>query len=148
MPVYETATILACSPSKVFDFLARPANLALVTPPDLNMKLVAGPERLALGSTITLQGSKFGISQKITSEVTAFEEGVRFTDRQISGPFGKFEHTHRLEPHDDGTRMIDRIEYESPGGLVGLYLTNNRIRQDLEALTAFRTERFKAILES
>ena len=43
--------------------------------------------------------------------------------------------------------MTDRFEYESPGGLIGLYLTNDRIRRDLEALVEYRTAKFKEILE-
>jgi ligand-binding SRPBCC domain-containing protein len=148
MPVFVAETVVACPPDKVFDFLARPANLALVSPPELHLRLVEGPERLALGARITVQGSKFGIPQKITSEVTAFEEGVQFTDGQVQGPFGKFVHTHRVEPADGGSRITDRIEYEAPGGLIGLILTESRIRQDLEALAEYRGRRFKELLEA
>jgi ligand-binding SRPBCC domain-containing protein len=147
MPVFETETFLSCPPAAVFDFLARPANLLLVSPPDLNLKFVAGPERLALGSKITVQGSKFGIPRKITNEITAFEEGVTFTDAQVEGPFKSFVHTHRVEAAPGGTRMHDRIEYEAPGGLVGMFLTNDRIRKDLEGLAEFRTQRFRELLE-
>jgi ligand-binding SRPBCC domain-containing protein len=147
MPVFETETLLACPPAAVFDFLARPANLVLVSPPELHLKLVDAPERLALGARITVQGSKFGIPQKITNEITAFEEGVSFTDTQVQGPFARFVHTHRVEAVPGGTRMLDRIEYEAPGGLVGLLLTNDGIRKDLEALAAYRTRRFKELLE-
>jgi ligand-binding SRPBCC domain-containing protein len=147
MPVFETETILACPPEAVFDFLARPANLLLVYPPDLNLKLVAGPERLALGSKITVQGSRFGIPQTITNEITAFEEGVTITDAQVEGPFKSFVHTRRVEAAPDGTGMHDQIEYEAPGGLVGMFQTNDRIRKDLEGLAAFRTQRFKELLE-
>jgi ligand-binding SRPBCC domain-containing protein len=147
MPVFETQVVVAAPPQAAFDFLANPANLALVTPPDLNLKLVDGPPRLSLGARITARGSKFGIPQMIVSEVTAFEDGVTFTDAQVSGPFGKFVHTHSVEAVPEGTRITDRIEYESPGGLIGLYLTNDRIRRDLEALAEFRAQRFKELLQ-
>lgn len=147
MPVFESTVEVTCSPDRAFEFLARPANLLLVTPPDVSMKIVEAPERLALGSKITVQVSKFGLPQKITNEVTAFEEGVVFTDVQVSGPFKKFEHTHRVEPADGGTRIIDRIEYEAPGGLVGLLLTNKKIHEYLDTLDAFRAGRFKELLK-
>ena len=147
MPVFEAVTVLACPPQTVFDFLARPANVVLVTPPDLHLRLIDGPERLSLGAKITARGRKFGIPQTITSEVTAFDERVGFTDAQVSGPFGKFVHSHRVEPIPEGTRMTDTFEYESPGGLIGLYLTNDRIRRDLETLAEYRTRKFKEILE-
>jgi ligand-binding SRPBCC domain-containing protein len=147
MPVFEAVTIIACPPQAVFDFLARPSNLARVTPQGLHLKLIDGPERLTLGARITARGSKFGIPQTITSEVIAFEEGVQFTDAQVKGPFAKFVHTHRVEPAPEGTRMTDTIEYEAPGGLVGLILTNDRIRNDLVEMLAYRAGAFKELLE-
>lgn len=146
MPVFTTQLHLICPPSKVFEFLAKPANLLLVSPPELHLKLIEAPERVILGSRIIIQGSKFGISQKIVSEVTAFDDGKSFTDSQISGPFGRFVHTHRVEPDGDGTRLIDEIDYASPGGLTGLLMTNDRIGRDLQAMAAYREEQFKKLL--
>lgn len=44
-----------------------------------------------------------------------------FTDEQIEGqgPFRRWVHTHAFEPVPDGTRVIDRLEYEPPLGLLG-----------------------------
>ena len=50
--------------------------------------LVEGPEQLSLGSRITVQGRRWGIPQRIVSEVTAFEPNVRFVDEQRQGPRG------------------------------------------------------------
>jgi ligand-binding SRPBCC domain-containing protein len=147
MRVFEHVTALACPPQRLFDFLARPANLVQVWPPELHPKVTDAPERFTLGSRFTVTVRRFGIPQSITSEITAFEEGVSFTDAQVKGPFGQFVQTHRVEPTEGGCRMTDRIEYEAPGGLVGLYLTNERIRDDLEASFRYRDERFQAILE-
>jgi ligand-binding SRPBCC domain-containing protein len=146
MPVFETAVEVACSAERAFEFLVRPANLLQVSPPEFHLKLLEAPERLHLGARITIQGSKFGLPQKITSEVTAFDEGVAFTDTQVSGPFAAFEHRHRVEPQDSGSRILDRIEYEAPGGLVGLFVTNAKIREYLEMLSAYRAERFRELL--
>jgi len=147
MPVFEHVTALACPPARLFDFLVRPANLVQVWPPELHAKVTEAPERFALASRFTVAIRRFGIPQSITSEITAFEEGVSFTDVQVKGPFAKLIHTHRVEPDGAGCKMLDRIEYEAPGGLLGLYLTNDRIREDLESSFRFRDERFRAILE-
>ena len=78
--------------------------------------------------------------------MTAFEEGRTFTDRQVSGPFGKFEHTHRVEAEGDGAAHgSNRVS--SAGGLVGPFLTNDKIRQHLESLAAFRNDRFRELLK-
>src|SRR5262245_5350609 len=146
MPVFETSVDVACPAEHAFEFLVRPANLLQVSPPEFQLKLLEAPERLHLGARITIQGSKFGLPQKITSEVTEFREGVGFTDTQVSGPFAKFEHRHNVEQQDAGSRILDRIEFEAPGGLVGLFVTNAKIREYLGMLSAYRAERFKELL--
>jgi ligand-binding SRPBCC domain-containing protein len=146
MAVFENVTYLARPVEEVFDFLCNPANLIRVTPPELHMRLVDGPPRLELGSRITLQGRRWGIPQRIVSEVTALEPNVLLQDEQREGPFGKWVHTHRLEPAPEGTRMTDRIEFTAPGGLLGLVLTERRIEQDLEQVFAYRAQKFKEIL--
>ena len=41
----------------------------------------------------------------------------------------------------------DRIEFEAPGGVLGLMLSADRIRADLERVFAYRSERFRELLE-
>jgi ligand-binding SRPBCC domain-containing protein len=146
MPVFEGTTVLAHSPAEVFDFICKPANLIAVTPPDLNMRLVEAPERLSLGARIVLQSRRWGFSQRIVSLVTAFDPNRLIADEQKEGPFKKWVHSHRLEAIPEGTRMIDRIEYEAPGGLLGLVFTTDAIENELQELFAYRTEKFKELL--
>jgi hypothetical protein len=42
--------------------------------------------------------------------------------------------------------MTDRIEFESPGGLVGFVMTEERIRRDLEWVFGYRTEKLHELL--
>ena len=53
MPIFEAETLVTGPPDKVFDFLVRPANLLQVSPPELHLRLVEGPERLSLGARYT-----------------------------------------------------------------------------------------------
>src|SRR5262245_19310928 len=110
MPTFQAATTLACPPDRAWEFLCRPANLVLVSPPELNMQLIDGPERLQLGSRISVVGQRWGIQQRITSEVTAFQEMDFLIDEQKEGPFGKFSHLHKVEAVPEGTKMTDRID--------------------------------------
>jgi ligand-binding SRPBCC domain-containing protein len=146
MAVFEQVTILAGQVADVFDFLAQPANLVRVSPPELRLKLLEGPHRLQLGARVTVQGQRFGMVQRIVSEVTAFEPNALIVDEQCEGPFRKWVHSHRLEPHSGSTRMTDRIEFEAPGGLVGLVMNERRISRDLEWVFAYRTEKLHELL--
>jgi ligand-binding SRPBCC domain-containing protein len=147
MPHFEKTTILACPVAEVFEFLSRPANLVEVTPPEFNMHLVEGPERLVLGARIVLQGRRWGFSQRVVSKITALEPDRLLVDEQIEGLFKKWIHSHRLEEIPGGTRMIDTIEFEPPGGVVGLLLSADTIQTELEDLFVYRTQKFKELLE-
>jgi ligand-binding SRPBCC domain-containing protein len=147
MPVFEHVTELRCPPGKVFAFLCRPANLLKVSPPGLHLRLIEAPEQVAVGSRVTVRGRRWGISQTITSEVTALEPGALMVDEQRQGPFARLVHTHRMEPTADGTRMTDRIEFDPPTGLLGLILTAARVEREMKESFAYRDGKFKELLE-
>ena len=58
MATFERTMRFNRSAAEVFDFLARPANVVRVSPPDLHLRLVEGPERIELGSRITWKGRR------------------------------------------------------------------------------------------
>src|SRR5215469_2483651 len=123
MPYFEMVEDLSASLTRVFDFFSRPAKLIEISPPELHFKLLSAPEQLTLGARIVLQGRRWGLSQRLVSEVTVWEPEVRFVDEQREGPFKQWVHTHRFEAlPDGGTRLTDRIDYETPGGLLGFIL--------------------------
>jgi ligand-binding SRPBCC domain-containing protein len=45
-----------------------------------------------------------------------YEKNRFFEDRQISGPFARWDHRHEFEAVGNATRLTDRIEYRLPGG--------------------------------
>jgi ligand-binding SRPBCC domain-containing protein len=146
MPVFQATQAFPRTVEEVFAFFRRPANLLLVSPPELHLRLVEGPEELGLGSRLVVKGRRWGVPQRIASEVTAFEPNVAFTDEQREGPFRKFVHAHRFEAVPGGARMTDTIEYDPPGGLLGLVATAARIERDLRWIFAYRTARLGELL--
>ncbi len=148
MAVFESVQVYPKPVDETFAFFLDPHNLVRVSPPELHLRLEDEPPRLALGTRLVLRGSRWGIPQRIVSEVTAFEPNVSFTDEQREGPFGKWVHTHRFEPVPKGTRVIDTIEYEPPAGLMGLFVTPHMIETDLKWIFAFRVRRLTELLGS
>ena len=43
-----------------------------------------------------------------------------FEDIMVSGAFHSFKHVHEFIEKDNGTLMIDRFQYKSPFGLIGI----------------------------
>jgi ligand-binding SRPBCC domain-containing protein len=146
MPVFEHLTNLPHQPSVVFDFLLQPANLPRVMPPEFQFSLIEGPDRLSLGAKIIVLTRRWGYSQRITSEVTALEPDQLLEDIQRDGPFKKWEHRHILERTPEGTRMTDRIEFQPPGGLIGMLLKESTIVAELEEVFAYRDQQFQVLL--
>ncbi|MFN4258529.1 MAG: SRPBCC family protein [Gemmataceae bacterium] len=146
MPVFEATVQVSRSIADVFEFFARPANLLIVSPPELNLRLVEGPERLELGSRLVVQGRRWGIPQRIVSEVTAFEPVQRFVDEQREGPFARWIHNHLFETVVGGTQVTDRIEFDPPSGLLGLVMTASKIERDLGDVFAYRARKLLELL--
>jgi ligand-binding SRPBCC domain-containing protein len=148
MPRFERTLRLSRPAAEVFDFFADPANMVRVSPPELHMSLEEGPKRLALGSRIAIKVRRWGIPQRVVSEVTVFEPGVRFVDEQRQGPFGKWVHEHRFEAAPEGCVLHDVIDFEPPGGLMGLLVTANWVQKDLEWVFSCRDKKLRELLES
>ncbi|MFL5338980.1 MAG: SRPBCC family protein [Gemmataceae bacterium] len=147
MPLFQSAATIACPPPLLFDFLARPANMLRLTPPDVKFDIVQAPERLELGSVIIIKGRRYGGIQRLISAVTKFEPNTLIVDEQRHGPFRRFVRTQKLDPDGEHVRLTDRIEFDPPSGVLGLLLTADRIGRDLARLNEFRTQMLKQLLE-
>lgn len=147
MPCFESSQDFAFPVGRVFDVLTRPALLERVMPPELHFRVIEAPQRLELGSRVTVQGRRWGLGQRVTSVVTAFEAGVCFEQEQVSGPFRRWSHRHEFEPlPDGGTRLRERIDFEPPGGVLGLQLPAAAVERELARVFAFRREKWTELL--
>jgi ligand-binding SRPBCC domain-containing protein len=138
VPAFENSIELPCSPAHLFDFLTQPKNLLVVSPPELGIQLVEFPERLLLGSRVTIVGRRWGVSQRMITEVIALDPEQKLTDEQREGPFRNFRHIRSLAEFSGGVRLTERIEFDPPGGLIGMMMTAARIQQGLAELGEFR----------
>src|SRR4051812_28873170 len=89
MPHFDSVMTFSRPLPEVFDFFRRPANLVRVSPPELHMRLAEAPEVVELGSRMTIQGRRWGVPQRVVSEITAFELNAFFVDERREGPFRK-----------------------------------------------------------
>ncbi|HEX5270708.1 MAG TPA: SRPBCC family protein [Gemmataceae bacterium] len=146
MPVFEASLVVPRPAEEVFRFFRDPANLVRISPPELHMALVEGPPLIGLGSRVVLKGRRWGVPQRVVSEITAFDPPIAFADTQVEGPFRRWVHTHRFEAVPEGTRVTDRVEYEPPGGLLGLVARPSFIENDLKWIFDYRTKKLKELL--
>lgn len=119
MGAFEASFDLRAPPEAVWSFHADPGGLARITPKPVRVAVDAFEPPLRAGSRIRLTMGAGPLRSRWELVVTGFDAGVQFVDEQVSGPFARWRHTHRFEPIDGGTRVIDRIEYELPFGRIG-----------------------------
>lgn len=102
---------------------------------------------VGLGQTVTFEGTHFGMRQRLTVKVTAFERPILFVDEMIEGRFRSFKHVHEFTENDGVTLMRDTVEWTSPLGIVGKVVDKFVIKRHLTALVSGRNARLKAIAE-
>jgi ligand-binding SRPBCC domain-containing protein len=148
MPRFEATIEIARPPEPVFEFLMRPANAVAVTPSDTDLTLLAAPAVLFQGCRIEFQIKAYGQTQRFVHEVVELEPPRRFLEVQREGLFRQFRHEHVVEPSgDEASLLIDRVDFEPPGGLLGFLLTEGRIHEMLAGSFEHRHREIKRLIE-
>lgn len=101
---------------ETFAFFADPLNLQAITPPWLHFRILAAPDRLERGSLLRYSLRLYRLPVRWLTEISAWNAPASFTDRQLRGPYLRWEHTHRFAPVAQGTEIYDNVRYRVPGG--------------------------------
>ena len=120
--VLRTTQTIKASIATAWDFLSNPANLAKITPPELDFNVLTKlPERMYPGMMIAYRVRPLlGIPMRWLTEITHVEEGKFFVDEQRVGPYKIWHHEHHFKDLGDGrVEMTDIITYVIPFGILG-----------------------------
>lgn len=128
--------------SEVFAFFADPSNLQALTPPWLHFEvLTQAPLPRGENAVFEYRLRVRGFPIRWRTLIEAYDEGARFVDRQISGPYALWHHTHLFEDlPDGGTRIIDRVRYRIGWGPFGRIVTALWVRKDIKRIFAYRKQ--------
>ncbi|MFZ1616474.1 MAG: SRPBCC family protein, partial [Flavobacteriales bacterium] len=120
MPILRLRTEIHSERALVFD-LSRSIDLHRLSTVQANETAVAGKTSGLIGMNewVTWRAKHFGIYQRLTSRITAYERPTFFVDEMVRGAFKSFRHEHRFEDLNGGTLMLDTFTYRSPFGLLG-----------------------------
>lgn len=149
MPVFESRTEVPVSPERLFEFITCVENMQKVSPPEVDMVIVEAPPILELGSRLVFKVQAFGVAQQLVHEIVAFDRPRSFREQMTQGPLSSWIHDYIVEPHGDGhAALINRIDFEPPGGMLGMLLTADRILSRLEDGYAHRGEALRKAFQS
>lgn len=147
MPVrtFQRSSEIKVPAPELRDWHFRPGAFSRLNPPWEKAEVVDVPAALENGAraTIKLGSAPFRIKWIAEHEIT--EDG--FVDRQISGPFAKWEHRHRFEERGTDSQLIDEISYRLPFGFPGDFFGKWIVKRKLDRMFRYRHDVTKADLE-
>ena len=120
MAYFEAATLMPVAPEVAFD-LSLSIDLHVGSFAHTGEQAVGGVSSgtIGHGEFVTWRARHFGVTWTMTSVITEWDRPRRFVDEQERGPFKSFRHEHSFEPVDGGTRLLDRVEFAAPLGVLG-----------------------------
>ena len=111
--------------------LSRSIDLHIISTGKTAEKAVAGITSglISLDEEVAWQANHLFKTRYFTSRITAMNAPVYFRDEMLKGDFKTFHHEHFFEINESGTLMKDKIQLQSPFGIIGrladaLFLTN------------------------
>lgn len=143
MNQYNTEQFLPITINEAWDFFSSAKNLALITPPDLNFKILTplNGKEIFEGMLIdyTLR-PLFGIPVSWQTVIHEVSKPFIFTDRQLKGPYHTWEHTHRFIEKENGVLMKDELKYQLPFGFIGNIAHSLFVRKKIETIFDYRRQ--------
>ena len=149
MPLIELRTEINSTLSICFD-LSRSIDLHKISTAKTNEAAIAGVTTGLIGDQqfVTWQATHFGIKQKLTTKITAYDRPFRFRDEQVQGPFKKLQHDHYFIERNDKVVMTDKFLFESPFGFVGSLFNSLILTNYLKRFLIARNEIIKDFADS
>ena len=138
---FETRQWVSAPPAEAFAFFADAANLETITPPFLRFEILTPlPVEMRVGARIEYRLRLHGIPVHWRTRIDRWEPGVAFVDRQLSGPYAKWEHLHTFELVRGGTLLGDRVAYALPLDPLSRIVHRTYVRPSVERIFAHRRQ--------
>ena len=140
--VLERRQELEGTPDEVFPFFADAHNLEAITPPLLRFRvLTPRPIAMETGTLIEYRLRIRGLPVRWKTRIEDWSPSHRFVDRQLSGPYRLWHHTHDFEPLPGGrTMMTDTVRYSVGFGPAGALAQRLFVDRDVAGIFDYRAE--------
>lgn len=113
-------------------------------------KAVAGVMKglINLDETVTWEAVHFGVWQRLTSKITAYNRPHHLRDSLVSSAFKRFDHDHFFEETGGVSLMHDVFDYDSPYSIFGAFADWIFLESYMRKLLEERNALIKKIAES
>lgn len=139
MSLFVRRSSVPAAADEVFRWHARPGAFQRLTPPWERVQVIEQSGGIEDGARVVLRMGTPPFAVRWVAEHRDYIEGKQFRDVQISGPFVRWEHTHRVEPDGPASCLLeDRIDYALPLGRLGNVVLGPLVQARLQRMFAYR----------
>lgn len=145
----RTRQFLPLPLEEVYAFFEEPRNLARITPPWLNFRIL-DPDEVRMGhhARISYTIRWLGLPMRWRTLITHHDPPHAFEDSQERGPYTLWVHRHTFREAEGGTWVEDEVRYRLPFGLMGKLAHALVVRAQLRGIFEFRARAIERLLLS
>lgn len=149
MTSIHLTTFIIAPVERVFD-LSRSINLHKISTAHTGETAIAGvlTGLINENETVTWQAKHVGKQRQFTSKIIEMSRPKSFFDEMIKGDFKSFRHQHHFKKTNNGTIMIDLLEFETPYGVLGKLINRFFLKNYIEKLLVKRNQVIKEYAET
>lgn len=149
MPTIHLTTFIAAPVARVFD-LSRSVDVHKQSMTKHKEEAVAGIRfgLIEKSESVTWKARHLFKTRFLRSEITDMKKPDMFVDQQVKGDFKMMKHEHHFKPCENGTIMIDLIEFEAPYGSFGKLFSKLYLTRYVKNLIEQRNKSIKEFAES
>jgi ligand-binding SRPBCC domain-containing protein len=146
--IHQT-TFIKAPIERVFD-LSRSISLHKISMQETKENAINGITSglLQKDDSVTWESFHLGKKRIMVIKITEMESPLHFSEEQIDGDFKSFKHQHFFKTVDNGTIMIDYIDYQTPFGIIGFILEKLLLENYIKNLLQHKNEFIKKYAET
>ena len=147
----RTEHLLPVSIEIAWHFFSSANNLAMITPPEMDFKILTKLEDKEIYEGLLIDyivKPVFGIPLNWQTEIFKVDKPHSFEDRQLKGPYKIWEHTHTFIQKENGTLMIDEVKYKIPLGILGQLAHAMFVKEKVAEIFKYREKALENIFGS
>lgn len=103
---------------------------------------------MKLNDTVTWEARHFGIRQKLTTKISAYNFPGYFISEMVEGIFKKIHHQHIFHSGENETVMTDIFEFEAPLGFLGKLAEKLFLKSYMKKFLIRRNKTIKEVAEN
>lgn len=137
--IFEYRSCIKAPADQVLNWHWNPGSIDRLMPPWEDVEVVQPASGPQTGQRAILRMKLGPLKLDWIAEHCDYIEGTQFADKQISGPFAYWHHTHKVEPVGaDECTLVDRVEYLLPGALLSAPLLGPMVKAKLARMFKYR----------